>query len=350
MQPDRRHNPRYSMERINGNKQTVLVTGASGFLGGRIVAVLSQRAEYRVLGSGRDPEKLATLRAVYDFEARPGDLGDAGFVRELLHSVDWVVHAAALSSPWGSYRAFYAANVQSTQNLLTAAQGRGRLRGFVNISTPSIYFDGRDRLDIREDDPLPKRPVNHYAATKLQAERLVQQSGLPYISLRPRAIIGPGDYTIMPRLIRAHREGRLRQIGHGRNVQDLTAVSNVVLAVEKSLTAAPEAWNEVYNITNGTPLPLWDLIRYTMDKLDMPLAGRSIPYGIAMMLANVLELAGQIRGKEPALSRYGVGTLACSCTFSIEKAQRLLGYEPQQSVWEAVDAFVEWYKTVENLQ
>jgi 2-alkyl-3-oxoalkanoate reductase len=325
----------------------VLVTGATGFLGGRLLQDLSAVPGWQIVGTGRQPEAVQRLQH-QGFEVHQGDLTDAYFVGALVPGCDAVVHAAALSAPWGPYAAFYAANVRSTEYLLQAAQKSGVER-FVYISTPSIYADGRGRLNIREDDPLPKRPVNHYAATKLLGEQRVQASGLPYISLRPRAIIGAGDYTILPRLIRARLAGRLRVIGDGQNVQDLTAVSNVALAVRLSLTAPETAWNQCYNITNGEPRPLWLLIHHTLAALNLPLDERRLSYRAAMLLAVLLETAARVSGRttEPTLTRFGVDTLAHSYTFSLEKARRLLGYTPQQTLDEAVEEFLVWY-TAEN--
>ncbi len=279
------------------------------------------------------------------YDVRTGDLTNAQFVASLMPGIDAVIHAAALSAPWGPYKHFFAANVQSTENLAHTAQVQG-VKRFVYISTPSIYFDGRDRLNVREDDPLPSRFTNHYAATKWLGEEQVRRSGLPYIVLRPRAIIGAGDQTILPRLVRARLDGRLRVIGSGENIQDLTAVSNVVQSVRLALTARPEAWGQSYNITNGEPRPLWPLIDQTLSVLDLPLDGRRLSYHTAMFLATVAETAARLSGKtsEPALTRYGVGTLAHSCTFSIDKAKQWLDYAPKQTVDEAVAEFLAWYR------
>lgn len=327
----------------------ILITGATGFLGGRILAQMAWTPGLTPVGAGRN-EAIAGSWRSRGLEFLTGSLEDAAYVQRLLQGADVVVHAAALSSPWGAYDDFYRANVLSTKNLLDAAGPAGVSR-FIYISTPSIYFNGRDRLDVCEDDPLPKRFVNHYTTTKWAGEQLALASGIPCIVLRPRAIIGAGDCTILPRLIRAMEAGRLRIIGNGQNIQDLTAAANAVRAVFKALDAPPAAWNQAYNITNGEPVRLWDTIRSTLADLDLPLGERHLTYPMAMTLAKMMETAARISGsrEEPVLSAYGVGTLARSNTFSIEKARRLLGYAPEQTIAAAVQEFVDWYKSGKNL-
>lgn len=334
--------------------QNILITGATGFVGSRLTEFLATQPGGQVTATGRRINAgQLTIPPNVRFVA--GDLSDRSFTDQLLTGVDVVVHAAALSSPWGDYADFHRANVIATENLLASAREAGVQR-LVHISTPSIYFDGRDRFDIREEDPLPTRFVNHYANTKFLAEGLVRLSGLPYVILRPRAIIGRGDTVIMPRLIRARQENRLRVVGDGQNVVDLTSVSNLVDAIWLAINAPDSALGEAYNITNGQPVPLWPFVNQVLTQLRMPLGDASpgeaspgpkrIPYGLLYVLAGLSEVRARWLGggREPALTRYGVGVLAKSCTLNIDKVRQRLGYTPRQTVEEAIEEFVNWYQ------
>src|SRR6185437_15399197 len=110
---------------------------------------------------------------------------------------------AALSSPWGKYKDFYQANVLGTENLIKAAPKDAR---FIHVSSPSIYFDFSEKHNIKEDDPLPRKPVNYYVKTKLMAEALIDKAfneqQLNVITIRPRAIFGPYDRAILPRILK----------------------------------------------------------------------------------------------------------------------------------------------------
>ena len=324
----------------------VLVTGATGFLGSRIVEKLLENSDYHVIATGRDKkkaEKLSSLGA----EVSTGSLEDNAFVDNLLKEVEVVIHSAALSSPWGKYEDFYRANLLATENIIKASK-KNNTRRIVHISTPSIYFDYQDRFNIKEDF-LPAKFVNHYAETKYKAEKLIDKAfeeGIETISLRPRAIVGAGDTTIMPRLLKAQQQGKLKIIGDGKNIVDVTSVSNVVDAVITSIHADKEALGHHYNITNGEPVLLWELIEKTFEKLNLKLNKKKIPLAIAYNVAKMLETFAKFTPdyKEPVLTCYGVGILATSMTMNLDKARNLLGYQPKQSNMEAVDEFVTWWK------
>src|SRR5690606_3825206 len=117
----------------------------------------------------------------------------------------------ALSSPGGKYSDFYNSNVIGTRNIVEGSR-RHQVGRLIYVSTPSLYFDYTDRWNLSESAPLPRKPVNAYAATKRRAEEEVEPAfaaGLPVITIRPRAIFGPGDQTILPRLLLANQKGRL---------------------------------------------------------------------------------------------------------------------------------------------
>ena len=103
----------------------------------------------------------------------------------------------------------------------------------IYISTPSLYYNGEDRIMVKESDPLPENFVNSYSKTKRQKRNVIENSNLNYI-IRPRAIIGRGDSVIM-RLIKAHSLDRLKIIGKGNNIVDLTSVENVVHSIILSI-------------------------------------------------------------------------------------------------------------------
>jgi nucleoside-diphosphate-sugar epimerase len=327
--------------------KNILVTGATGFLGSRLTERLSSEPGYRIVATGRREEAGQGLIGP-QVKFISGDLTRKEFTKQLMEQeIDVLIHCAALSSPWGKYDDFYQANVIATENLLAGAKQAG-IQRIVHISTPSIYFDYNDRFDIREEDLLPARSVNHYAATKLLAEQRVKSSGIEHIILRPRAIIGAGDTVIMPRLIRARRENRLRIIGNGKNIVDLTSVSNLVDSILLSINAPKSALNQAYNITNGQPVSLWPFINDVLSKINLPLGSKKLPYPVLYAIAGLSEQMAAIvhNGREPAITRYGAGILAKSCTLNIDKAKKLLGYVPRQTVEEGINEFVTWYLTL----
>ena len=320
----------------------IQITGATGFLGSRLVEIMSTIKGLEILATGRTL-KTQNISKKSNLKYILGNLEDTKFVDSLVKGVDTIIHTAALSSQMGNPKDFQRANVEATKHLLKAAKAN-KIKKFIFISSPSVYFRFKHQLELKESDTLPK-PVNSYAYSKREAEKLVQSSKIPYIILRPRALIGRGDKVIMPRILRAHREGRLMRMGDETNRVDITPVSNVVDAIILALDADKKAVNQIYNISNGKPELLWPVLDKLLSQLQLPRPTKQISLKLVLVVAKLMELhAKWINGyREPALTVYGVGTLTMSFGMDISKAKKLLGYHPNQSVQEALNEFVEWY-------
>lgn len=323
-----------------------LVTGATGFLGGALVRRL-QGMGVDVTALGRIPQALAVFENGHIKTIR-ADLADADAMLRACRGREIVFHCGALSAPWGPVRDFHNANVIGTENVIRGCEEHNVSR-LVYVSTPSIYFNYQPRLNIREDSELPKTPANEYARTKLIAEKRIDaafQSGLPVISLRPRAIFGPGDTTILPRLIDRLQKGGLRIIGTGKNIADFSFVENVVDALLLCARSPVRTLGKKYNITNGTQIELWALVNKTAEALGYAIPRKHIPYAVADGLARLMELLyAIIPGRpEPPLTRYSVGILAVSFTLDISAARRDLGYSPRVSMEEGFEKYISWWK------
>ena len=324
----------------------ILLTGATGFLGFRTLEKMAQDPQIKkIIATGRT---LKEDRIIHDSKIKYalGDLSDRNFVQTLFENpIDIIVNTASLSSPWGNKEMFEKANVV-TQKILLKMSIQNGIRRFIYISSPSIYYNGHDRVMVKEEDrSLPSKFVNHYARTKRKAELLLINSGLEYIILRPRAIIGRGDTVIMPRLIEAHKKGKLKIIGDGNNKVDLTSVANVVDAILLSIHAKQEAINHAFNITNGAPTYLWESINYVLKELGKKKISKKIPFEVAHSAAYFAELYSKYISKsEPPINRYSVGVLSKNFTLDISKSKEILKYEPIVSTKQSIKEFVNWYK------
>ncbi|GAC1031946.1 NAD(P)-dependent oxidoreductase [Pseudomonas sp. No.21] len=323
----------------------ILVTGASGFIGGRFARfALEQGLAVRV--NGRRPEAVEHLvRRGAEFVQ--GDLADPELALALCDDIEAVVHCAGAVGVWGSYQHFYQANVEVTENMVEACLKR-KVRRLVHLSSPSIYFDGRSHVGIREEQ-VPKRFSDHYGATKYLAEQKVfaaEEFGLEVIAFRPRFVTGAGDTSIFPRLIEMQRKGRLAIIGNGLNKVDFTSVHNLNEVLLSGLLAAGPALGKVYNISNGQPVPLWDVVNYVLRRLDLPPVTRHMPFAIAHAAATLNETVCKLLpGRpEPSLFRLGVAVMARDFSLDISRARHYLEYDPTASVWSALDEFCTWWK------
>lgn len=333
---------------MSTNQPIMVITGAAGFLGGRAAKHFGQtNAGFTVRASSRRDFRKSELEQ-HHCEFWKGDLADYGFCSQLMKNAEVVIHCAGLSSPYGQYGEFYRSNVQATENLLRASQLAG-VKKFIFISTPSIYFNYQKRIGIKESDQLPKKMVNHYAATKLAAEKMVlaaNQPGFQTIALRPRAITGAEDTVIFPRALEAHRQGKLKIVGNGENICDFTAVKNVIHAIECCINAPDNAYGEAFNITDGNPVKLWETLSDALIALGLQPPRKNVPKPVALFAASIVENWALLlrRRTEPALVKYSVGILSTSMTMDISKAKELLGYTPQVSTQESIDEFVQWYQ------
>ena len=319
----------------------VLITGATGFLGGKLARRL-QGMGWDVSGLGRNAETLDELRAS-DIKAVQARLEDSRAIASACKGQEIVFHCGALSSPWGMAKDFYNANVLGTENVIRACMD-ANVQRLVHVSTPSIYFRFTSRLNVREDAELPEA-VNEYARTKRLAEARIDQAhadGLPVITIRPRAIFGPGDTSILPRLIQRLESGRMRIIGDGKNITDLTHVENVVDALLCCADSHRSTLGKKYNITNGEPILLWLMVERVCDALHLKYPTRKIPYRAAHIFAGMLELIYRaLPGQpEPPFTRYSVFVMAQSATLDISAARRDLGYRPRVSIGQGVEEFM----------
>ncbi|HYD88079.1 MAG TPA: NAD(P)-dependent oxidoreductase [Vitreimonas sp.] len=306
----------------------VLVTGATGFLGGALSRRLLSGGEH-VVAVGRDAAKLAALRAsgavVFSVDlAAPGDFTPP--------PCDAVVHCAALSAPWGARAAFERANVLATEQVLSLARRAGARR-FVHISTPSVYFRFRDQIGVREDAALPQ-PVNLYAETKRRAEQLtLRAADLDPIVLRPRGLYGAGDSALLPRLLRAAADRPLPLMNGGRAETDLTHVDDVVSATIAALRAPPDLPQRIFNVSGGAPLRIRDVVEAAGARAGIDVRWRKAPVSVVLSYARAMEAACRLApgAPEPPITAYGAGLFAFTQTLDISAAARLLHWRPQIS-------------------
>jgi nucleoside-diphosphate-sugar epimerase len=310
--------------------ERILITGATGFLGGALCSALF-KAGRTIVATGRDAVNLAALSS-NSFETVALDLTGTFSIETApaLGGVTSIVHCAALSSPWGRRADFDRANAIATANLVAYAKAIGVSR-FVQISSPTVYFQYADQLNVNEQMVLPS-PVNDYARTKREAELAVL--AVPEIGpiiLRPRGIYGEGDTSLLPRLVRAARAGPLPLFRDGVARTDITHVEDVVSAIIAALNAPATLNGETFNISSGEPLPLSSIVERACAIAGLVPRWQTMPVRPALMAARVLETACRFMPgyPEPRVTAYSLGILAYSQTLDITKAARLLTWQPQ---------------------
>ncbi|MWV47988.1 NAD-dependent epimerase/dehydratase family protein [Rathayibacter sp. VKM Ac-2803] len=329
---------------MSAERRRVLITGATGFLGGYAVREFLAAGD-EVIAAGRNPAALERLRS----EGAETIEADLAQLAAMPVRADVLVHSAALSSPWGRWSEFHEANVAGTEAMIDLAQS-SRIRRLVFVSSPSIYSARRHQFAVREDDFDPDSRMSLYIRSKIEAERLLQAalaSGRleELVILRPRGLIGVGDPSLIPRFVAASRRRGIPLFDGGRNIVDVTCVENAAHALLLA-ASAPVAPGSVYNITNGEPQPFGVLLDRFFDAMGETPRYLTVDLRILSALAVVLEKVYALlpRGTEPPFTRYTVATLAYAQTLDISRARAELGYEPTVPLAEGIRRVGEHYR------
>ena len=302
-----------------------MITGATGSLGARVHERLLDGG-HEVFGLGRNPERLAALQEVGRTMVESDLLTDDLHAR--FADADAIVHCAAFAAPVGSRRRFFQTNVEGTRRVLEAV---GSTRCIL-ISSASV-FDADDDSRPHGERPL-QRPGHPYAASKFDAERLAEGSDAAWIGLRPRAVIGPGNRTVLPRLGRLVRRGRILIPGTGEARLDFTSMSNSRDAVEAALEAPETAWGRFHNISNGDPRPLKELL--TAYAASLP--GVHRPRHLPLLPLRIAAQLSRLLPGEPRLNPYALRQLTRSMVLDIEGSREALGWTPQETLEQTLEA------------
>ncbi|MEU5691811.1 SDR family oxidoreductase [Actinosynnema sp. NPDC020468] len=278
------------------------VTGATGFVGGA-VARAATALGWRVHGYGSRDWDIAT-----------GPLPDPP-------EVDVVVHAAAAVSDWGDAARIRRVNVDGTRNVAATFPAAR----FVHVSSASVYDPFRPTVRAIESRAPVTRYLTPYGATKADAERVL--AGRPdTVVLRPHAVYGPGDPTLLPRVLGAIRGRTLVLVGDGRAAQSLTSLDNLVAATLLACTGPPG----VYNVADAEPVVLQEALAQLLAERGLDVRIRHLPVGLAWPVAGVAERAWRLVGAKnpPRLTRYAISHLAHERTLDLTAARERLGYRP----------------------
>ena len=329
--------------------EKVLVTGAYGFLGRYVVKELVE-CGYHVIAFGRDPQKLATLKEDH-VDLFVGDFCNEEEIVRAAEGVDYVIHCGALLKGWGRREDFIRANVDGTRNVLTACE-KNHVKRLVYTSSPSAYAK-KDNLNITEADYNEKNHLNHYIESKIIAEKLVRsQDKVPFAMIRPRGLCGIGDQNMLPVLINANSQIGIPLFEKGNVIVDMCCIENVALSLRLCMEK-DEALRQVYNITNGEPQKLTQLVDGLFEKLGLTPKYVRMPFGLMYGIAAVLEFFYKLFGiydKAPVITRYNICTLGRSQVFDITKAKEELGYAPKVSLSEMMETYAAYYHAEQNKQ
>lgn len=316
-----------------------LVTGGGGFLGHAIVRRLLERG-IETRSFSRTAHGALKELGVQQFQ---GDIADPKAVGLAARGCDVVFHVAAKPGLWGRYEDYHRTNVVGTQTLIDACRELG-IRRFVYTSSPSVVFDGNDMEGVDESVPYPSHYEAHYPRTKALAEKLVLAANNDHLAttgLRPHLIWGPGDNHLLPRLVARAKSGQLRRIGSRPNLIDTVYIDNAAEAhvnAAERLEPGSRPAGKAYFISQGEPVPLWEMVNRLLEAAGAPPVKKSVPTWLAMALATCFESVHRVTQNpaEPRLTRFVVREMSTAHWFNLEAARRDLGYDPKISTEEGL--------------
>jgi nucleoside-diphosphate-sugar epimerase len=313
--------------------KAALVTGASGFLGSSLVAILCERG-VRVRALVRPTSDLRRLSGL-GAEIVRGDVCDLAALREAARGQQVVFHAAAKVPDWGPRREFFRANLDGTRNLVAACQDASVER-LVHVSSMTVLGLPRQGAAVDEQSPYDPSPHDACTTSKIEAEKLVLQAngqrGLSTVAVRPGAIWGPGDPSVAPRIAALLRRRRAVYIGRASNQLALSHVDNLILGLRLA-AETPAAAGQVYHLTDGEAVTAREVIDGLAALLGKARPRWSVPFFVIYLAAATMEGVARLlcRRSPPPFTRYGVRLMASDCRYDNRKAERELGFRPTVS-------------------
>jgi len=324
----------------------IAITGSTGFVGSHLVRSLSNDGyNIKAFGRSAEPPKLLLKYAGYhqwDITEH-ADLSVAG-------TADVFIHTAGFVDFWGKKKEIYQANVIGTKNAMKLAQQMGA-KTFVYISSASVYDPRADKIDTRESAPYAKRYLNYYAETKVEAEKLLRDStGFEsVVIIRPHAIYGPGDRTVVPQILSRIKNHRFILPDKGGAKYSVTHVGNIIDAV-RHLVKKPLEGVTILNITDIEPIEARAFLGEVLARSDSAIRITTIPYVVGLGAAYVLESWAKLLGtaRAPLLTVNIMLQLHHDSTMNVELAKSLIDYKGRYSYPDGLDDTFKWISSLEE--
>lgn len=332
-------------------KENILITGATGFIGKRLVAVLSA-SDADIFVLARNWKKAKELKTQFPkIKIICGDLKSPDQYMKYLSSINTVYHIGAKTGIWGDREEFEKTNYYGTKNLVDAAEKHG-VKRFVYYSTQNVCyrygFLTPQSVQDQNSSYLDENEYNDfYSLSKAKAEKYVlakNKEGFFTTAIRPGWAWGPGDTNLFSNIVAMTQKKLVVMVG-GKACAALSHVDNInhaaVLAGQN-----PQAGGKAFYVTDDHPITVNNFIYDLLDAAELPFPNVFMPYFTAYPLAAVTEFVYRVlklKGRPP-LTRFDVYALAKDMLIDISASKKILGYQPIVSYSEGMRQFKEWWK------
>ncbi len=326
---------------------TILVTGATGFLGSALVTELVKQGQpIRILA--RD-ERKARAQFGDAVTIIRGEITDEAQVQQAVDGATTIYHfAGRLYHPSTPAQLYYRTHVEGTRILLDACQGQSQLQRIVHCSTTGVHGVS-GKTPAAEDAPFA--PTNPYEATKLEGEllalRAYKEQGLPISVVRPGLVYGPGDLHLLG-FFTSIKKGRPCLIDGGKALIHPIYIDDMATAF-LLCAERPQAIGHSYNIAGDHPVSFRELATAIARALGKPLPRGDLPLWLANVASDIFALIPGIKGENAPLTRSRVQFLTKSRVYDIGRARKELGFAPTIALEEGMRRTADWYYKHEYL-
>ena len=320
-------------------KESVLVTGANGFVGSRLCRKLIESG-YHVIAGVRKGANLALIEEL-NVEYRCGDINHPESLEEVVSETDYVIHNAGLVKAQ-SRKQFHEVNVEGTRNIMGASLGNKRLKKFILISSLAAAGPSRPGHPLTED--LPPAPITEYGRSKAEAEMLVSsyRDRLNTVIIRPPGIYGPGDiemftfFQILNNRIRPY-------LGNWRRRIQLVYVDDLCCGVTRALTSSTDS-GSIYFIAEDRSYSFFELVSHIREAVGRAAFPIYLPDFLVRTIAFISENTLRSLGKAPMFTVEKANEILSNWEVSVDKAEKELGYRSHYSFPEGALNTIHWYR------
>jgi nucleoside-diphosphate-sugar epimerase len=322
----------------------VLVTGASGFIGGHVCEALIA-AGFKVRAMVRATSVVSHLEGL-DIERAEGDLTQIDSLRRACEGVDIIVHTAAPVGSYGEWEYFYQAGVVGTENLIEAAHQAGVDR-FIHVSSIAVYGFKQHVGRTGEETPFERNPEpwNHYVREKVLAEESLwaahRDGKIRATAIRPVVVIGARDRNAVPRLVDLLKLPVTALPGKGSNHFPVVTIEDCVDAIVRSVQQEV-AVGRAYNVSGDKRIQLDDFFVLIAKHANLRAPKIYLPTPMMVQAVGLLEGLWKLlkRPGEPVATRIAIVVSGFDYDIDCTRTQRDLGWSAQGSYDDAILAAI----------
>lgn len=299
----------------------ILITGATGFLGGHLIDALISNKKYTIYASGRNKSKMNKKEGLQWLIC---DISKEQDLENIFSKVyDIVIHCGAHTNTEGTYEEFYNSNYLGTKNIVDILKGdKHKDTKLIYISTPSIYNKNFNQINISESSSIDVNYIknSHYVWTKYLAEKYISSTlNSNTIIIRPRAIIGVGDNAIWPNLMRANKKISIPLFRQGNVMLSYTNIDSLTNFI-KNLIENENFTSNDYNVSDGF-LKMKNIVEILQKYSDFPIKTKKLYFKPLQIVLKTIKLFLP-KGKSLSINEESLALLYYDMSFDIDKAKK----------------------------